>query len=40
VAEHNAGEGFDLYVAKGGTLMFGKIAHLFLGEFDVIDVAL
>ena len=39
MAEHDAGQRLHLDIAQGVFLMLREIAHLFLGEFDVRDVA-
>ncbi|GAA0588918.1 hypothetical protein GCM10009416_29320 [Craurococcus roseus] len=36
--EHDARQRFDLDVPEGGPLLLGEVAHLFLGEADVLDV--
>ena len=40
VAEHDARQRLDLDVAHRRLLVLGEIAHLGLGEFDVVEVAL
>ena len=40
VAEHDAGQRLDLEVAQRLLLLLREIAHLRLGEFDVVEVAL
>jgi hypothetical protein len=40
MAEHNAGQRLDFQVAHALFLPLGKIAHLRLSEFDVVEIAL
>ena len=40
VAEHHAGQRLDLEIAQRRLSASGEIAHLRLGEFDVVEIAL
>jgi hypothetical protein len=40
VAEDHARQGLDLEIAHGLLLLLGEVAHLLLGELDVVEVAL
>ncbi len=39
VPENDAGHGFDFEVLEAGFLMFGEVADLGLGEFDIVEIA-
>ncbi|MNO09051.1 hypothetical protein D3C81_2320150 [compost metagenome] len=38
MAENNAGARFDLKIAQTLFLCTGKIKHLLLGEFDIVNI--
>ena len=40
VAQNDAGQGFDLDILQRRFLVFGEVAHLFVGEADIVQIAL